>query len=54
MIKSEWQKVSKEMIDNTNLIKEKLLNFKDPADFYVCHVIQRAKDKKEDGTIQYA
>lgn len=38
------------MIDNTKLIKEKLLNFKDPGDFYVCHVIQRAKDKKANGT----
>lgn len=39
------------MIDNTKLIKEKLLNFKDPADFYVCHVIQRAKDKRIAGTL---
>lgn len=30
------------MVDNTKLIKENLLDFKDPGDFYVAHVIQRA------------
>ena len=39
------------MIDNTKLIREKLLDFKDPGDFYVCHVIQRAKDKRAAGTL---
>ena len=39
------------MIDNTKLIREKLLDFKDPGDFYVCHVIQRAKDKRATGTL---
>ena len=39
------------MVDNTKLIREKLLDFKDPGDFYVCHVIQRAKDKRADGTL---
>jgi len=40
------------MVDNTALIREKLLDFKNPEDFYVCHVIQRAKDKKANGTIR--
>lgn len=40
------------MVDNTELIKENLLDFKNPEDFYVCHVIQRAKDKKANGTIK--
>lgn len=39
------------MVDNTDLIEKNLLDFKDPGDFYVCHVIQRAKDKKAFGTI---
>lgn len=39
------------MVDNTKLIRQKLLDFKDPGDFYVCHVIQRAKDKRADGTL---
>lgn len=39
------------MVDNTKLIREKLLDFKEPGDFYVCHVIQRAKDKRADGTL---
>lgn len=39
------------MIDNTKLIREKLLDFKEPGDFYVAHVIQRAKDKRAAGTL---
>lgn len=39
------------MIDNTKLIRQELLDFKDPGDFYVCHVIQRAKDKRAAGTL---
>jgi len=39
------------MVDNTKLIKENLLDFKDPGDFYVAHVIQRAKDKRAAGTL---
>lgn len=39
------------MVDNTKLIKEQLLDFKDLGDFYVCHVVQRAKDKKANGTL---
>lgn len=39
------------MVDNTKLIEENLLDFKDLGDFYVCHVIQRAKDKKAFGTV---
>ena len=39
------------MVDNTQLIRDEVLKFKDSADFYVAHVIQRAKDKKADGTI---
>lgn len=39
------------MIDNTKLIREQLLDFKDPGDFYVAHVIQRAKDKRAAGTL---
>ena len=40
------------MIDNTALITDNLLDFKAPGDFYVCHVIQRAKDKKAEGTVR--
>ena len=40
------------MIDNTALITNNLLDFKAPGEFYVCHVIQRAKDKKAEGTIR--
>lgn len=40
------------MIDNTALIRHLLLDFQDPADFYVFHAIQRAKDKKAAGTIR--
>lgn len=39
------------MVDNTKLIRQKLLDFKDPGDFYVCHIIQRAKDKRANGTL---
>lgn len=39
------------MIDNTALITNNLLDFKEPGDFYVCHVIQRAKDKKRLGIV---
>ncbi len=34
------------MIDNFELIKEKVLQFKKPGDFFVVHVIKRAKDLK--------
>lgn len=37
------------MIDNFNLIKEKVLQFKKPEDFFVVHVIKRAKDLKARG-----
>lgn len=36
-------------IDNFDLIREKILEFKHPGDFYVVHVIKRAKDLKEAG-----
>ena len=38
-------------IDNFDLIKEKLLEFKKPGDFFVVHVIQRMKDKKTAGSV---
>lgn len=34
------------MIDNFELIKDKVLQFKKPGDFFVVHVIKRAKDLK--------
>ena len=34
------------MIDNFDLIKDKLLRFKKPGDFFIVHVIKRAKDVK--------
>lgn len=34
-------------INNFDLIKDKLLVFKSPGDFYVVHVIKRAKDLKD-------
>ena len=37
------------MIDNFDLIKEKVLQFKKPGDFFVVHVIKRAKDLKARG-----
>ncbi len=38
-------------VDNFDLIKNKLLEFKKPGDFYVVHVIQRMKDKKVAGSV---
>lgn len=39
-------------VDNAKLIRNKLLDFKEPGDFYVFHVIQRAKDKRANGTLR--
>ena len=38
------------MIDNLGLIRENVLDFKDNDDFYVIHVLQRAKDKRDNHT----
>lgn len=40
------------MLDNLGLIRENILDFQKQDDFYVFHVLQRAKDKRETHTFK--